>query len=490
MKRIITIALALTLALLQTACQKSGGDTDTDNSGAKESTVQPETVDYPDDLPEGLRFNGETVTFLYREEVADEFCADTSNGDIVNDSIYDSFRSVEERLGVDIETIKRPGHLKAVRTEYVNYVKGSIMAGNDEFDWVDILINSVPALLTEHIFKDLSENKYIDFDKPYYLEGLRDTLAIDGKLYLLSGDASLGYLKSAFCIFFNRRLAEEYKLGDLYALVDSGDWTLEKLEELSSAACQDLNNDGKFTLDDRLGFVVHDRNHTKGFIASTGTQMFTKSGGEWKFTYGSERDADVCAKIYELFFKTTGNYYGDVTNGDADPIYDLISAKFASGEIFMMTAELDDSVSQLRDMTDDFGILPYPKYDKSQENYYSSARTIHNSFLMPVTVKDEDMAGAVMEALSGSNYMTVSPTYFETALKEKYSRDADSARMYDLIKGSMTLDFGYIYTNALNWPDTIFTGSCTSEDSFASNLAKIKVKCETCLEDFLEKMSS
>ena len=79
-----------------------------------------------------------------------------------------------------------------------------------------------------------------------------------------------------------------------------------------------------------------------------------------------------------------------------------------------MTAEMDDSVAQLRNMKDDYGILPYPKYDESDE-YRSSARNIHNAFSMPVTTSHEDIAVAVLEALSSEKYETVLPAYFETA---------------------------------------------------------------------------
>lgn len=97
-----------------------------------------------------------------------------------------------------------------------------------------------------------------------------------------------------------------------------------------------------------------------------------------------------------------------------------------------MTAEIDDSVSQLRDMKDAYGILPYPKADENQKEYVSSARNTHNAFSMPITCEDPDMAGAVLEALSSSNHDTVLPAYFETALKKKYARcPDDSARMYE-----------------------------------------------------------
>lgn len=431
------------------------------------------------------------MTFLYRNEFSNEFWVEEASGDVVDDAIYESFRSVEERLGCDINVVLRDGHYPAMRQEYMNHITSTILAGDNEYDWVDLMIGNSPTLQNQGIFMNLTENQYIDLDKPYYLGGLIDQGAIDGKLYFVSGNASLGYMKCAFCLYFNQRLVDEYKIENLYDLVDSGKWTLDKLGEIAMQTAQDLNADGKYDLDDKLGFVVHDANHPKGFWASTESRMFSKdSDGEWQFTYGSERDADVCNKLYKIFYANEGSYFGNVANfiTDQQEKYDQITSKFSSGEIFIITAEMDDSVAQLREMKDDYGILPYPKYDEEQENYLSSARNTHNAFSMPVTTSHPDAAGAVLEALSSSNYETVFPAYFETALKVKYSRDNDSARIYDIIRDTMQLDFGYIYSNALDYVEGIFNDSYKVENSFASNLASRKEKFKTNLANYIEKM--
>lgn len=298
-------------------------------------------------------------------------------------------------------------------------------------------------------------------------------------------------MKSAFCIYFNQRVADDYKIENLYDIVDSGAWTLDKLNEIAAQASEDLNADGRFDLEDKLGFVVHDYNHPKGFWVSTESVMFSKdTSGEWQYTYGSERDADVCNKLYQIFFASDGAYFSNITNAipEQQETYNKISSKFASGDIFMMTAEMDDSVVQLRDMKDDYGILPYPKYDENQTEYRSSARNTHNAFSMPVTCKNPEVAGAVFEALSSSNYETVFPAYFETALKVKYSRDNDSARMYDIIRDTMHLDFGYIYSNALGYAEGVFNDSYRAENSFASNLASKKEQMKTNLEKYISDM--
>ena len=48
--------------------------------------------------------------------------------------------------------------------------------------------------------------------------------------------------------------------------------------------------------------------------------------------------------------------------------------------------------------------------------------------------------------------MTSSPpsTYCDVALKTKYSEDAEAAEIFDIIHGSMVLEFGYVYANNMS----------------------------------------
>ena len=488
-------SILLLIAILATNLISCGEEQDIVTNDDSDTTVSTDSSTetenrVSDDLPDGLDFGGEEVTFLYRAEVSSEFYADTANGDIVNDALYNSIRSVEERLNVDIVAALREGHYTSVRDEYMNHISSTIMAGDDAYDFVDLMIGNSPVMMQEGIFVDLLENKYIDVDKPYYLAKLVDTVAIDDKLYFISGDASLGYMKCAFCMYFNKRLVDEYQIEDLYTLVDEGKWTLDKLREISTIASQDVNNDGKYDYDDKLGFVVHDWNHPKGFWLSTDMFFYSKNDdGSFTYDFGDERDVDICNSLYQLIYNTPGSFFPGIGNAvvEQQAEYNQLASKFASGDILIMTAELDDAVAQLRDMKDSYGILPYPKYDEAQENYISGSRNTHNAFSMPITCGDQDMAGAVLEALSASNYNTVLPAYFEIALKTKYAHDDDSARMYDLIRETMILDFGYIYGNAIGGPEGIFYNSIKSENSLASQVASNKTRLQTALESYIEK---
>ena len=207
-------------------------------------------------------------------------------------------------------------------------------------------------------------------------------------------------------------------------------------------------------------------------------------------TFGAERDAEVVGKMYDLFFATDGSWYPDISHGNASQLeqYNKITSKFTSGDVLFMTAELDDAVMQFRDMKDNYGILPYPKLDDAQKDYHAGSRSTHNAFSLLITTGNADAAGAVMEALAASNHATVMPAYFETALKVKYTRDDDSARMFDLIRENLTHNFGYIYSNAIGTPTVMIQSSFKNENSIASNVASNKDALNTALANYLKAL--
>ena len=103
-----------------------------------------------------------------------------------------------------------------------------------------------------------------------------------------------------------------------------------------------------------------------------------------------------------------------------------------------------------RDMTDDYGFLPYPKLDESQKNYRCLVTDIVLLGAISGASQNLDITGAVLEALGSETYRSVTPAWYETALKVKYSRDDISAQIIDIIHDSMTTDFIYAYNASLS----------------------------------------
>lgn len=486
-RKITAASLAVLMALLA-SCGETPSDAADQTDAASDSTAA-ETLSAA--LPDGLHLNGEKVTFLYRETSSPEFYSETATGDVVNDAIYESFLYVENLLNADIEVVTRPGDVVGDREEYCGHIRSTVMSGDASYDLVDMLIGMFPGLAVEGLFCDLLENQYIDFDAPYWIAGQAESCAPTGKLYFASGDSSLGYLKSAYCLFFNTTLAETVGTEDIYQLVLDGKWTLDKLLEVSASAAGDLDGDGKWTLDDRLGFVVHDFTHPRAFLFSTGGQLFGEDSGSWTFTYGSERDIDVIEKLNRLFYENDGSYYYNGTSAISDQVegYNSVTSAFTSGKILFMTAEFDHAISQLRAMNDNYGIIPCPKYSEDDE-YRTVSRSTHNAFALLKTSSNPDAAGAVLEALSAYKYKTVLPAYFEVALKTKYSRDDATSQMCDIIRDSMALDFGFVFNNELGNPIvSVFEPSFKNPSSLSSTIASQSQTITAKIEDYLGKLA-
>ena len=211
MKRITSLLILTAILFCLTACGGNRSSPDPEETAtAAENTVATESETlYADALPEDLNLSGKKVVFLYREEKLNEFFTDNLTGDVVNDALFNSMSAVEQRLNAVIETVALEGHLNPARGEYMNHITATVMAGDKLYDWVDLMIGNSPVKMSEGIFLNLTGNKYIDFDSPWYLDGMSEELAVDGKLYFISGDASLGYMKCAFCLYFNSDLAAD-----------------------------------------------------------------------------------------------------------------------------------------------------------------------------------------------------------------------------------------------------------------------------------------
>lgn len=479
------------LAVLLTSCGNTAEETISENRPENTVTETETTDPYLDDLPADLTFAGESVTFLYREEVSSEFFAEGANGEVVNDAIFNSICDVEDRLNVDINIVLRPGHYTDVRQNYKDHIQNTVFSGDAVYDWCDMMVASPAGMMSLGIFMNLLENPYIDIEKPYYMKGFSD-LSIDGKLYEISGDASLGYLKCTDMLYFNQQLAENYHIPNLYSLVDEGKWTLDKMQEIAKMTSEDVNNDGKYNMNDQLGFILHDSNHLFGFVASTKMSCYNKVNDIMQFQGGNDLNISVMEKLHTLLYGGAGVYFPNITSAvpDMQDDYYAIADHFKAGNVFMMSAEFDDVVVLLRDMEDPYGILPFPKYDEAQDAYYSMSRSTHNCFVMPTTTKQPEIAGAVLEALSSTKYETVSPAYFEVALKTKYSYDSDSARMYDIIHNSVIIDFGYVYHTGLGsvWPNMF--PEAVKKGNPTSVVASYRKKGETMLQQFIDDITA
>ena len=70
-----------------------------------------------------------------------------------------------------------------------------------------------------------------------------------------------------------------------------------------------------------------------------------------------------------------------------------------------------------------------------------------------------------MEALAAQSWRTVTPAYFDVALKYRYSRDVQTAEMVDLIKDSIYINFESLYNESIGNPWFVMRTLMTAKNS-------------------------
>lgn len=479
MKRITTVLLLLALTLGAFSCGSEPGKTD--ETTAPEDTTQGEETTQGSGLPE-LNYGGKTVNILvedYGGYVGAEFYVDETNGDIVNDAIFNRNRTVEEQLNVKLDWVSIT-HTWDTRSEFLTRFRSSILAADGAYDIAAGIGYFMPSFVSEGILADMSTLPYINIDKPWWSKDYMEKASVDGKYYAATGDISLGMIKYLMCVFENLELAEKLGIESLYDVVRDGKWTYDKMRELTADVYNDLDGDTSVGRGDMFGLLFHNPNHFTGFLESFEVDIVDFSGKEPEFVYGNSHNTDVVEKLVDLISKNDGVYY-DPT-GNHEVVTDSI---FLSGNV-LLTGGWIANTDTYREIRFNYGVLPYPKYDESQENYKTTVLNNHSVVTIPIDSKDRECAAAICEALAYESWKSVTLAYFETALKVKYARDNDSSQMFDIIREGASFDFGYIYTASLDGINDVFKNTIQSGGSWASKIASIEGASKEKLTSLVE----
>ncbi|MBR4959921.1 MAG: hypothetical protein IKY52_03390, partial [Clostridia bacterium] len=163
-QKLTALLLALLLALPSLAACGNAEATETDTT-ADTAVIETETEDnaLKSSLPADLDFGGATVVVHARGDDDSwlEVQADESNGEVLNDAIYNRNLKVSEQLNVDLMGYRGQGWATYWdTTSDINMFKTSITAGDNAFQCIAGWNTFIVPLAMENYFHDL-------YDAPY-----------------------------------------------------------------------------------------------------------------------------------------------------------------------------------------------------------------------------------------------------------------------------------------------------------------------------------
>ena len=475
-KSITALTLAILLALTGVSCGNNGNSDET-TTGGDTGTTSPETEkDIYDDLPTG-DYGGETVTILNNSVTWAEYRIDSDeiNGDSMNDAVYQRTKFVEDKLKVEIELIEQD-----LYSGTAGYLANLVLAGDDSIDASFIGAMYNVANISKGIYIDLNDVNEFDFSKPWWDTNSMKYYEIENKLYMAHNETSANFHDTLWVGFFNKKLFDTLKLDDIYSVVRDGKWTIDKLKEYIEVGQNDLDGDGELGADDQWGLMTHS-GAGFGFLHAANERGVDIKDGIPFVSPVDDRMFDVITKIRSVF-----DMDGVMTN---DKLRDKLGFHavegFAAGKSLLLI-EVIGNAKTLRAMDADFGIIPFPKYEESQENYIAYFSPATNAFSIPKTTKDLSRTATVIENLSAYGYKTVRPAYYDIVLHGKTVRDEESREMLDIIFSNIEGEMTYIY----NWGGYASTlkSVLSGSGDIVSSLESKKTAVETAIENYLKDL--
>ena len=446
-KTLAAILAALMLAGSLTACA-TGDDTPDDTKAPAQTTaaaIESET-ELRDSLPDDLNYGNDEIILISRDigmGLADEIYAEALNSDPVNDAIYERNKSVETRLGVKITSIRDTDTI-------VDKVITTVNGGSADYDiMVEYCWLAAPKTI-EGYFADLrgTEEQYIDFEKPWWTQSFNDVVSYHGRQYGVTGAMVLSTYRRTYTTVFNKRIFTDANQPYLYDHVENGTWTLDKQASLVPLLHRDNGNGVQDEEGDVYGFVSNDFISVDPYWAACEIDILSKDeDGDYVWVFDSGVMHNAAEKILNLYFNTDG---GTFCFPEDDSFQTMTRTMFSESYAAMATLcihALENSA--LRNMTDEYGVVPMPKYDENQANYHSQMHDAFTIACIPTTVKGErlEQMAAFLEAMSSASYRIVRPEYYETTLRTKIAQDPQSSEMMDIIINNIHIDAGIVYSH-------------------------------------------
>lgn len=128
---------------------------------------------------------------------------------------------------------------------------------------------------------------------------------------------------------------------------------------------------------------------------------------------------------------------------------------FFNGRALFYMQTLDAAKTLKDNMSDSYGVLPFPKWDDTQIEYHTSTMDSLTSVMIPKKVADPKSAGVVTELLAMYGNQIVTPAYYETVLTYQSFNNAKCIEMLEMIRVSANISFQQVFTNCLGNPNSL-----------------------------------
>ena len=286
----------------------------------------------------------------------------------------------------------------------------------------------------------------IDFSHDWWDQTFVSTYSVktnagQDALYALIGDFCLSAFSATHAIFYNKNVMETSSITEnVYELVKNKQWTMDKFAEMVKIAAKETSGNSQYLYEEgdilgwvRTGHAAHGL-HTASALSIIGNQNGV-------FYFEAEKDPAAWTEVIDKAI-SIWNMEEAQTLG-----YTNVQNAIASGKA-LFASEVIDVLERMKNTENvRLGLLPYPLYSSSQENYAHYVDNHVFTYHVPTSVSETEEMGKFLEIFGYHSRYTVRKAFIDTYSYE-YCGDAESADMLTVVLDSRIYDPGYHYWSA------------------------------------------
>ena len=470
-KRLLCLCLSLLLllpAVALTGCHKKGADKDTQNPGGNVSSSG-----YPLDFS-GKDYDGYEFNFLRYDAETDrgwtgipnDIFSEGMSADVLENAVYNRNNEVSKMLNVKIG-------MRLYGSGLSTHLQNDCLSGDPSYDAIIQVTTYLYQLFNLGLLKNMSTLN-LDTSYDWWDQNSINTLTVNGKTFGMVSDITYIDKLSTVGVFFNTGLAESLQLGNLFDLVDSGKWDYETFTGYAKTATDSLEGvTGISCQNDASYFFLH----------AAGLKTAGKVGGEIQCLLRNTRQINVLQDIFRMM---NSNYFFNRQSAGLD-VTDTIKKFAQSSENLFMVRPLQ-SYYNIKDYSDNYGILPMPKYDSASDTYYSPINIYSAGTLcLPYTAQNNERIADVLQAMGMVSRSIVMPEFYDTVLGLRFANDLQSSRMLDIIFQNRVYDIGMIWNFGDLRSILVLSGAAleVAENTVASNISGSYDQIKKGISNFL-----
>ena len=441
MKKILALLLAvLMLAALLAGCAESGGDEQTEaTTPAGEETNVLDLLDVPD-----KKYDGKEFMFLTRdaaEWTTVDIYSEELTSDPINDAVYRRNDAIQTKYDVVI--------LETQTMTAAADLEKDIKGGSGEYQAIVQKLGDCALISTKGYLQNLREVPHMDLDKTWWDQKALEGLSIGNKVYFATGDLLTSDNDGTFIIMFNKSIAEDNGLEDIYELVNNKQWTFQKMYDMSTIAVKDLNGNGKMEHDADVLGTATTSNSGYCMMYAAGIVITAKNDNDVpEYVLDTERAVDAIPLSYQIIGDKNMALNMNSAGGSTD-VVENGKMCFGNGHALFFQ-ECMQCVIRLRSYDVEFGVVPFPMFNEEQGEYYSHMNEVGGMVCIPTSVVDQELedVGAIIETMAAYSVDTLTPAYYDISLISKSTRDEESRPMIELILANRIYDLGYVFEQA------------------------------------------